>query len=98
MRAKLIDPQGKEVPRTEYELELTEETFCFKFPEDSEDESSPGKKTLRKRSGRYKVVMSNDAGETEEEVNINFLSKFQIRASVSKICYSFFFSIFGLSS
>ena len=72
MRAKLLDKHGNEVPRSEYELELTEDTFSFKFPD---EEDADGKKLLRRRKGRYTVVLSNDAGETPIDLNMNFLSE-----------------------
>ena len=65
--AKILDKNGREVPKSDYDLDLTDSDFTFKF-----------KKPGRSKSGKYTVVVSNDAGETEKDVYVNFLGGFQL--------------------
>jgi hypothetical protein len=60
--AKILDKSGREVPKSEYDLELTQNEFTFKW-----------KKPGRGKSGKYTVVLANDAGETEKDICVNFL-------------------------
>ena len=55
-----MDKRGKPVPESEYDLELGEDDFVFKL-----------KNADRSKSGRYRVVLSNDAGDTEKEVDVD---------------------------
>ncbi len=61
VRVKLLDSSGREIPKSEYDLDLGPEDFTF---------------TLKKPvSGKYTVVMANDAGETREDCNVKFLGE-----------------------
>ncbi len=62
LRGKLVDSDGKEVPPSEYDLDIGEEDFCFRL-----------KNPDPSKSGRYKVVLFNDAGEDSAEVDMNFV-------------------------
>ena len=64
MRARLVDKRGNPVPESEYDLELGEDNFVFKL-----------KKPDRSKSGRYRVVLSNDAGDAEKEVDVDLSGK-----------------------
>ena len=64
VRVKLLDKNGQPVPESEYDLVLGEEDFAFKL-----------KRQDRSKSGRYRVVVSNDAGEAEKEVDVDFAGK-----------------------
>ena len=64
MRLKLLDGRGNPVPESEYDLVLGEEDFVFKL-----------KKPDRSKSGKYRVVVSNDAGDAEKEVDVDFAGK-----------------------
>ncbi len=59
VKAKLLDEDGNEVPPSEYDLHIGDQDFCFKL-------KNP-------KSGKYKVVVSNDAGEDEADVNMKFI-------------------------
>ena len=65
MRLKLVDGRGNPVPESEYDLVLGEEDFVFKL-----------KKPDRSKSGKYRVVVSNDAGDAEKEVDVDFAGKY----------------------
>lgn len=65
VHAKLLDKFGREIPKHEYDLDLGEEDFIFKF-----------KNPQRDMCGQYTVVMSNDAGTTQEDINVNFLGTY----------------------
>ena len=56
-----MDKRGRPVPESEYDLVLGEDDFVFKL-----------KNPDRSKSGRYRVVVSNDAGDTEKEVDVDF--------------------------
>ena len=64
MRAKLLDENGRELPRSEYDLDLGEEEFTFKLKRPSKD-----------RSGKYRVVLYNDAGEGDMDFNASFIGE-----------------------
>ena len=64
MRLKLLDGRGNPVPESEYDLVLGEEDFVFKM-----------KRPDRSKSGKYRVVVSNDAGDAEKEVDVDFAGK-----------------------
>lgn len=55
-----MDKRGRPVPESEYDLVLGEDDFVFKL-----------KNPDRSKSGRYRVVVSNDAGDTEKEVDVD---------------------------
>ena len=63
--AKILDKSGREVPKSEYDVDMTDSDFSFKF-----------KKPGRGKSGKYTIVLANDAGETEKDVYVNFLGNF----------------------
>ena len=64
MRFKLVDGRGNPVPESEYDLVLGEEDFVFKL-----------KRPDKPKSGKYRVVVSNDAGDAEKEVDVDFAGK-----------------------
>ena len=64
IRAKLVDSSGREVPLSEYDLQLGEEDFCFRFKDPD-----------KAKSGKYRVVLANDAGQDEAEVDMKFVGK-----------------------
>ena len=53
------------MPRSDYDLDLNDFDFSFKF-----------KKPGRGKSGKYTIVLANDAGETEKDIYVNFLGNF----------------------
>jgi hypothetical protein len=65
--AKILDKNGREVPRSDYDLDMTDFDFSFKF-----------KKPGRGKSGKYTIVLANDAGETEKDIYVNFLGQFHL--------------------
>ena len=67
LKAKILDKNGVEVPKSDYDLEVNGEDFTFKF-----------KKPHRSRSGKYTLVFSNDGAETAKEINVNFLGLYKI--------------------
>ncbi len=54
------------MPKSEFDLQLGDDDFTFKFRNPS-----------RVKSGKYTVVISNDAGDTQEDFNANFLGEFE---------------------
>jgi hypothetical protein len=66
LKARLLDRHGKLVPESEYDLELGDkDDFVFRL-----------KNPSREMSGRYKIVLSNDTGESEADINVNFLGMY----------------------
>ena len=64
VRVKLLDKNGQPVPESEYDLVHGEDTFTIKL-----------KRPDRSKSGKYRVVVSNDAGDTEKDVDVDFSGK-----------------------
>ena len=60
----MLDKRGKPVPENEYDLELGHEDFVFRL-----------KNPDRSKSGKYRIVLSNDAGDTGEDVHVELLGK-----------------------
>ena len=59
-----MDENGREVPKHEYDLVIGDEDFEFKL-----------KNPSRAKSGKYTVVLGNDAGDAQEDVDVNFLGE-----------------------
>ena len=70
--AKILDKNGREVPRSDYDLDMTDFDFSFKF-----------KKPGRGKSGKYTIVLTNDAGETEKDIYVNFLGQSHNEQSIT---------------
>ena len=64
VRARLLDETGREVPKSEYDLDLGEEDFTFTLRRPGPD-----------RSGRFRVVLENDAGEGGADVEASFIGE-----------------------
>lgn len=64
VRGKLLDGRGREIPRAEYDFAISDEDFTFTL-------KRPG----RDKSGKYTVVLYNDAGEGSQDVNANFVGE-----------------------
>jgi len=67
-----VDQHGREVPKELYDVHIGDDDFCFKF-----------KNPEAAKSGRYRVVLANAAGEGEAEVDANFIGKKRPRAGHS---------------
>ncbi len=65
MRPKLIGKDGRVVPESEYDFHVGDDgEFAFRL-----------KKPSRARTGKYRIVLANDAGESDAEINVNFLGR-----------------------
>ena len=64
IQAKILDKDGIEVSPSEYDLEIDNEDFTFKF-----------KKPHRSRSGKYTLVFSNEGAEATADIYVNFLGE-----------------------
>ena len=62
------------MPESEYDLELGHDDFVFRL-----------KNPDRSKSGKYRIVLSNDAGDTGEDVRVELLGKRDGRTDINTV-------------
>ncbi len=68
--ASLLDAKGKEIPKTDYDLELGYEDFCFRLKNPPVASGGYGD---NEGYNQFTVVLGNDAGETRKDIRVKFI-------------------------